>query len=149
MQVILLEKMSKLGGLGDVVNVAPGYGRNFLIPQRKAVPATKANLADFAVRRAELEKTQAGVLAQAQARADALKDAAVTIGRQAGDDGRLFGSVGTQDIAAALTEAGHPVVRAEVRLPTGALKLTGEHAVDVQLHADVIATVTVNIVPSK
>ncbi|MEK8088474.1 50S ribosomal protein L9 [Thermithiobacillus plumbiphilus] len=146
MQVILLEKVKNLGNLGDVVAVAPGYGRNFLIPQRKAVPATQRNLEDFAARRAELEARQAEILAEAQARAERMEGTTVEVSRQAGEGGRLFGSVGTLDIAEALAAAGHPVDRSAVRLPEGALKSLGERSVEIQLHGDVVVTVTVNVV---
>lgn len=146
MQVILLEKIGKLGNLGDVVNVAPGYGRNYLIPQHKAVPATKANQASFAARRADLEAQQAEKLHQAQERGKPLEGLILNIARQAGEGGRLFGSVGTHDIAVALNETGHDVHRSEIRLPHGALKALGERAVEIQLHPDVVVTITVNIV---
>ena len=146
MQVILLEKVKNLGNLGDVVAVAPGYGRNFLIPQRKAVPATQRNLEDFAARRAELEARQADILADAQARAERMEGTVVEVSRQAGEGGRLFGSVGTLDIAEALAAAGHPVDRSAVRLPDGALKSLSERSVEIQLHGDVVATITVNVV---
>lgn len=148
MQVILLEKVRNLGNLGDVVSVAPGYGRNYLIPQHKAVPATRRNLEDFAARRAELEAQQAKILAEAQQRASILDGVVVQVARQAGEGGRLFGSVGTQDIAEALTAVGHAVSRAEVRLPQGAFKSIGERSVEIQLHPDVVVTVTVNVVPA-
>lgn len=146
MQVILLEKVRNLGNLGDVVAVAPGYGRNFLIPQRKAVPATQRNLEDFASRRAELEARQADILAEARARAERMEGTSVEVSRQAGEGGRLFGSVGTLDIAEALTAAGHPVDRSAVRLPEGAFKSLGERNVEIQLHGDVVVTITVNVV---
>lgn len=146
MQVILLEKVKNLGNLGDVVAVAPGYGRNFLIPQRKAVPATQRNLEDFAARRAELEAHQADILAEARARAERMEGTSVEVSRQAGEGGRLFGSVGTLDIAEALTAAGHPVDRSAVRLPEGAFKSLGERNVEIQLHGDVVVTITVNVI---
>ena len=147
MDVILLEKIRGLGALGDTVKVKPGFARNYLIPQGKATSATPENLAAFEARRAELERQQADVLAAAQARAEQLNGMVVTIARKAGDEGRLFGSVGGRDVAEALTEAGAAVDKAEVRLAEGALRDTGEHEVEIHLHADVDATVTVSIVP--
>ena len=146
MEVILLEKVSNLGNLGDKVNVRPGYGRNFLIPQGKAVSATKDNVIAFEARRAELEKAAADVLAAAQARADKLEGMTVTITSNAGDEGKLFGSVGTQDIADACTAAGVEVAKSEVRMPTGAIREVGEYDIDVQLHSDLTATVKVAVV---
>ncbi len=147
MQVILLDKVANLGGLGDLVNVAPGYARNFLFPQKKAVMATKDNLQHFEARRAELEAQVAATLADAQTRADKLSAlAAVEITSKAGDEGKLFGSIGTRDIANAVTAAGVEVVKSEVRLPEGVLRNVGEYEVSVQLHAEVFATVKVNVV---
>ena len=146
MEVILLEKVSNLGGLGDKVNVRPGYGRNFLIPQGKAVSATEQNVAAFEARRAELEKAAADIMAAAQARADKLEGMTVTIASNAGDEGKLFGSVGTQDIADACTAAGVEVAKSEVRMPTGAIREVGEFDIDIQLHSDVTATVKVAVV---
>ena len=147
MNVILLEKVGKLGNLGDQVNVKAGYGRNFLIPFGKAVPATKDNVANFEVRRAELEKVAAGKLAEAEARATKLQDLKVSIEANAGDEGKLFGSVGTEDIASAITAAsGVEVAKSEVRMPDGAIREIGEFEVNVQLHSDVIETVIVIVV---
>ncbi|HSG93810.1 MAG TPA: 50S ribosomal protein L9 [Methylotenera sp.] len=146
MQVILLEKVGNLGGLGDVVKVKDGFGRNFLIPQGKAKRATEANKAEFAARRAELEKQQAAILAVAQARGEKLEGFAVSITQKAGVDGRLFGSVTNSDIAEALVAAGHEVVKAAVRLPNGPLKTIGDHAVSVALHHDVVVNITVSVV---
>ncbi|MBD3610723.1 MAG: 50S ribosomal protein L9 [Gammaproteobacteria bacterium] len=146
MEVILLEKVANLGNLGDKVNVKPGFGRNFLLPQGKAVAATAANVADFEARRAELEKAAAEVLAAAQARADKLNETSVEIARNAGDEGKLFGSVGTQDIADALTASGVEVAKSEVRMPEGALREVGEFDIDVQLHSDVSVTIKVVVV---
>ncbi|HNI63480.1 MAG TPA: 50S ribosomal protein L9, partial [Agitococcus sp.] len=137
MEVILLEKVANLGALGTKVNVKPGYGRNFLIPQGKAVPATKANLEAFEARRAELERQEAETLAAAQARAEQLATLAVVIAAKSGDEGKLFGSVGTRDIAEAVTAAGVAVNKLEVRLPNGALRNTGEYKIALQLHSDV------------
>ncbi|HMU87537.1 MAG TPA: 50S ribosomal protein L9 [Agitococcus sp.] len=146
MEVILLEKVANLGALGTKVNVKPGYGRNFLIPQGKAVPATKANLEAFEARRAELERQEAETLAAAQARAEQLATLAVVIAAKSGDEGKLFGSVGTRDIAEAVTAAGVAVNKLEVRLPNGALRNTGEYKIALQLHSDVMAEVAVTIV---
>ncbi|TEU30730.1 50S ribosomal protein L9 [Alkanindiges illinoisensis] len=146
MDVILLQRIKNLGKLGDKVSVKAGYGRNFLIPQGKAVSATEANTAAFEARRAELEKQEAEVLSSAQSRADKLNEVNVVITAKAGDEGKLFGSIGTRDIADALTASGIEVDRAEVRLPNGALRHTGEFNVAVQLHHDVTAEVLVTIV---
>ncbi len=146
MQVILLEKVGKLGGLGDQVNVKSGFGRNFLFPQGKAVPATKANIVSFEARRAELEAAAAAKLGGAEARAEKIAATAVTIEANAGDEGKLFGSIGARDIAAAITAAGAEVNKSEVRLPHGPLREVGEFEVTVQVHSDVKAVVTVTIV---
>lgn len=147
MDIILLDKIANLGGLGDQVSVKAGYARNFLFPQGKAVPATKDNVAKFEARRAELEAKIAEALAAAQARADQLAAIeAVTIASPAGDEGKLFGSVGTRDIADAITAAGVEVTKAEVKLPTGTLRELGEYDIDVQLHSDVTTTAKVVIV---
>ncbi len=146
MEVILLEKVHNLGKLGDRVKVKAGYGRNFLIPNRKAVPANEANVAKLEAMRAELEKTQAEALAQAEARAAVLRNRVVTIAARVGDEGKLFGSIGTADIAEALTREGVQVAKREVRLPNGPLRVIGDHAVDFHLHADVNVTVTVHVV---
>ncbi|MDD5403786.1 MAG: 50S ribosomal protein L9 [Sulfuricella sp.] len=146
MQVILLEKLAKLGQLGDVVKVKDGYGRNYLIPQKKAKRATEANLAEFQARRAELEKAQAEILAQAQARAEKINGITVQIAQKAGVDGRLFGSVTTSDISDALKAQGFEVAKSEVRMPNGPLKAVGEASVDLSLHTDVTATITVSVV---
>lgn len=146
MEVILLEKVANLGALGTKVNVKPGYGRNFLIPQGKAVPATKANLEAFEARRADLERQEAEILATAQARAEQLATLAVVIAAKSGDEGKLFGSVGTRDIAEAITVAGIAVSKLEVRLPNGALRNTGEYKIALQLHSDVMAEVALTVV---
>jgi len=146
MQVILLEKLAKLGQLGDVVKVKDGYGRNFLIPQKKAKRATEANLAEFQAKRVELEKAQAEILAQAQARAEKINGANIRIAQKAGVDGRLFGSVTTGDISDALKAQGFDVAKSEVRMPNGPLKAVGEASVDLSLHTDVTATITVSVV---
>lgn len=146
MQVILLEKIKGLGALGTKVDVKPGYGRNFLIPQGKALPATARNVAEFEVRRAELERQEAAILAAAQARVAALAELTVTIASKSGDEGKLFGSIGNRDIAEAATAAGVAVDKSEVRLPTGPLRHTGEYDIAVQVHSDLLGTVKVVIV---
>jgi large subunit ribosomal protein L9 len=145
MQVILLEKVISLGGLGDVVKVKDGYARNFLIPKGKAKRATPDNLKAFEGRRAELEKAQADQLAQAQAAAEKLNGLMLQVSRKAGVDGRLFGSVTTYDIAEALSAQGHEVERAAIRLPQGPLKTVGDHVVEIALHSDAHAQVTVSV----
>ena len=145
MQVILLEKVVNLGNLGDVVKVKDGYGRNFLIPQGKAKRATEANKAEFAARRAELEKQQAKLLAAAQARAEKLAGFMLQVTQKAGVDGRLFGSVTNGDIAESLTAQGFEVVKAEVRMPNGPLKTVGDHTVSVALHHDVVVDITISV----
>jgi large subunit ribosomal protein L9 len=148
MEIILLEKTRNLGNLGDKVKVRNGYGRNFLIPHGKAVPATEANIKFFEERRAELEKQANDKLAAAQARADKLTEiGSVTIPAKAGDEGKLFGSVGTRDIADAITAAGVAVAKAEVLMPNGAIRNTGDFELTVQLHSDVAATIKVSVVP--
>lgn len=144
MEVILLERVGKLGNLGDKVTVKPGFGRNFLVPYGKAVPATAANLADFESRRAELEKADAELRAIADSRGSKIEGAEITIVANAGEDGKLFGSVGTREIADVLNAAtGADIDKNEVRLPEGALRHTGEFELDVQLHSDVTVTVKV------
>jgi len=146
MDVILLEKVQNLGNLGDKVRVKPGFARNFLIPQGKAAQATPANLEAFEKRRVELERKQADALGAARARAEALKDLRLRIARKAGDEGRLFGSVGTADVADAASLAGAEVNKHEVRMPEGPLRQVGEHDVLVHLHADVDVTIKVEVV---
>lgn len=145
MEVILLEKVGKLGGLGDKVNVKAGYGRNYLVPYGKAVPATKSNIESFEARRAELEKAAAEKLAAAEARAEKINELELTIVAKAGDEGKLFGSIGTRDIADAIAAAGGDADKSEVRLPEGVLRSTGEYEIDVQLHSDVTAVVKLNV----
>ncbi|MBP2281236.1 large subunit ribosomal protein L9 [Psychrobacter sp. PL15] len=145
MQIILLQRIVNLGKLGETVDVKPGYGRNFLIPHGKALPATKANIEKFETRRAELEAEEAVELNAAQERADALTDVNVIMRAKSGDEGKLFGSIGTRDIAEALTNSGLEVDRSEVKLPEGALRQVGEYNVDIQLHHDVVATILVTI----
>jgi large subunit ribosomal protein L9 len=145
MQVILLEKVVNLGNLGDIVKVKDGYGRNFLIPQGKAKRATEANKAEFAARRAELEKQQAELLAAAQKRAEKLAGYLVQVTQKAGVDGRLFGSVTNYDIAETLTAQGFEVSKSEIRMPNGPLKSVGDHPVTVALHHDVVVDITVSV----
>jgi large subunit ribosomal protein L9 len=147
MEVILLETVGNLGGLGDQVSVKAGFGRNYLLPQGKAVPATAENVAQFEARRAELEAAAASALTAAQKRADAINAmAAVVITMKAGDEGKLFGSVGTRDIAEAATAAGAEIDKSEVRLPEGALREIGTYEVAVQVHANVMAVLNLSIV---
>lgn len=145
MEIILLEKIANLGGLGDKVNVKSGYGRNFLIPQGKAAIATAEKLAEFEQRRVGLEKKAAEILAAAETRAAKIEALTVTITQKAGEEGKLFGSVGTQDIADAITEAGVAVEKQEVRLPDGVLRHTGEFEIDLHFHTDAIASVKLHI----
>lgn len=146
MEVILLQKVENLGNLGDKVKVRAGFGRNFLIPQGKATTATPANVAKFEARRAELETTAAETIAAAQARASALEGLTVTVAAHAGDEGKLFGSVGTSDIAEAATAQGQALAKHEVRLPAGPFRHTGEFEVELHLHTDVNAKLKLVIV---
>jgi large subunit ribosomal protein L9 len=146
MQIILLEKVVNLGNLGDIVKVKDGYARNFLIPNKKARRATKEALAEFEVRRAELEKVAGEKLAAAQAQGEKLAGQTVQVNQKAGVDGRLFGSVTNADIAQALGKQGFEVEKSQVRLPEGPLKMVGEHPVQVSLHTDVLVDVTVAVV---
>ena len=146
MEVILLDKITRLGGLGDKVTVKSGFARNYLIPQGKAVMATKANLEMFEARRAELEAKLADQLAAAQARAAQIEALKVVIASKSGDEGKLFGSIGNRDVADAVTAAGVAVNKSEVRMPEGALRYTGEYDIALQLHADVKTTVKVEVV---
>ncbi len=145
MKVILLERINKLGRLGDVVEVRPGYGRNFLVPQGKAVVATNASLEAFQARKAALEQAELGRLQAAQTRAAALADLVVKIAIQAGEDGRLFGSVGLHDISAALLALGQEVAHSEIRLAEGPLKRIGEYPVRLHLHPEVELDVMVHV----
>lgn len=145
MQIILLEKVTNLGNLGDVVKVKDGYARNFLIPTGQARRATDGAIKEFEARRAELEKVQAEKLAAAQALGERLNGKTITVTQKAGVDGRLFGSVTNADIAEGLKAAGFDVTKPQVRLPNGPLKVTGEHAVSVSLHTDVVVDITVAV----
>ncbi len=146
MEVILLEKIANLGNLGDKVTVKSGYGRNFLVPQGKAVAATAEKIAEFEQRRAELEKAAAEKLAAAESRSEAISKLEIVITQKAGDEGKLFGSVGTQNIADAITAAGAKVEKHEVRLPEGVIRNIGEYNIDINLHSDVTVTLPVKIV---
>ncbi len=146
MQLILLEKVRNLGALGDLVNVKTGYGRNFLIPHGKAVLANAANKAAFETRRAELEKTQQVALNNAKARATKLDGLTVQITGKVGEEGRLFGSVGTVDIAEAVVKLGFDIDRAEIHLPNGPLKMVGDFEIPVSLHAEVNIKIIVSVV---
>jgi large subunit ribosomal protein L9 len=145
MQIILLEKVVNVGNLGDIVKVKDGYARNFLIPQKLARRATKDAIAEFEVRRAELEKIAAEKLAAAQALGEKMSGLTVQIAQKAGVDGRLFGSVTNADVAETLTKQGFAVEKAQVRMPTGPLKMVGDHPVQVSLHTDVLVDVTVSV----
>lgn len=145
MEVILLEKIANLGSLGDKVAIKSGYARNYLIPYGKAVVATPVKIAEFEARRAELEKAAAEKLSAAQARANSLSKLQVVITHKAGDEGKLFGSVGTQNIADAITEAGVAVEKHEIRLPQGVIRQIGEYQIDIHCHTDVIVKMPVTI----
>ncbi len=153
MEVILLEKVGRVGNVGDKINVKAGYARNFLFPFSKAIPATKENLADFEARKAELMKAAADKLAAAQARADKINGMTIRIEANAGDEGKLFGSIGTRDIADAVSAAGQAhgikVEKSEVLLPTGALRETGEYDISLSLGSEVIATIKLTVAASQ
>ena len=146
MQIILLEKVANLGMLGDIVKVKDGFGRNFLIPQGKAKRATETNKAEFAARRAELEKQQADILTAATARGEKLAGYVLKVAQKAGVDGRLFGSVTNGDIAEGLVAGGFEVAKSLVRMPNGPLKTIGDHVVSVALHHDIVVDITVTVV---
>ncbi len=145
MQVILLDKVINLGTLGEIVKVKDGYARNCLIPQGRARRATEANKAEFAAKRAELEKAAAEKLSAAQAQGEKLAGTTIKLTQKAGVDGRLFGSVTNADIAEELTKQGYPVVKAQVRMPNGPIKLVGDSAVSVALHTDVVVQINVTV----
>ena len=149
MQVILLDKVVNLGTLGEIVKVKDGYARNFLIPQGRARRATEANKAEFAAKRAELEKAAAAKLAESQKQGEKLGGTSVKLTQKAGVDGRLFGSVTNADIADELKKQGYEVVKSQVRLPNGPLKTVGEHAVSIAAHTDVVVDVTVQVVAEQ
>ena len=147
MNVILLEKIANLGGLGDEVSVKPGFARNYLLPQGKAVTADDENRSVFEGRRAELEASANEKLAEANTRAEKLVDKELSIAVKSGEEGRLYGSVGTQNIADALTAEGIPVERSEIRMPEGGSRVLGEYEIAIQLHTDVTAQIKVVVVP--
>ncbi|HQX45773.1 MAG TPA: 50S ribosomal protein L9 [Steroidobacteraceae bacterium] len=149
MDVILLQKVANLGTIGDRVKVKSGYGRNFLLPQGKATLATPVNVAKFEARRAELEKVAREQFGDAELRAKAFADFKLTITAKAGSEGKLFGSIGTSDIADAATSAGHKLARSEVRLPNGPLRVVGEHEVSVHLHTDVNVPLAISVVAEE
>ena len=149
MEVILLEKIANLGALGDRVTVKAGYGRNYLIPQAKAVAATADNIEAFESRRAELEKEAAQILSAAEARATAVAALELTIAANAGEEGKLFGSVGARDIAQAAADAGVELDRSEIRLPDGPVRVVGEYAIEVGLHPEVETSLKVIVVPEE
>jgi large subunit ribosomal protein L9 len=146
-EVILLENVRNLGNLGTKVAVNGGFARNYLIPQKVAVPATPENVADFEARRAELERLAQEKLSAAQARADALAGKEFTIAANAGDEGKLFGSIGTRDVAEVITDSGHDVSKSEVRMPYGAIRNVGEYDIALQLHSEVTTDIKLNVVP--
>ncbi|WP_136253604.1 50S ribosomal protein L9 [Onishia niordana] len=146
MEVILLDNIGKLGGLGDKVTVKPGYGRNYLMPYGLAVPASKENLEAFQAQRAELEAQAAERKAEAEARAEQLAEIELSLVAKSGEDGKLFGSIGPRDLAEAIAQAGIDIAKSEVRMPEGPLRRTGEYDIDLQLHADVASSVRVVIV---
>ena len=145
MEVILLEKIANLGNLGDKVTIKSGYGRNYLVPQGKAVAATAKKIAEFEARRAELEKAAAEKLSAAQKLGNELSKLQIVITHKAGDEGRLFGSVGTHNIAEAITAAGIAIEKQQIRLPHGAIRHIGDYPIDINLHSDVIVTLTIKI----
>jgi large subunit ribosomal protein L9 len=149
MEVILLQKVANLGNIGDLVKVKSGYGRNFLLPQGKATVATPDNIKKFEARRHELEKSARDELESAQARAAKLQGFKLTVTAKAGTEGKLFGSIGTSDIAEGVTKGGHKLARSEVRLPGGPLRQAGDHIVQLQLHSDVVVELPVTIVPEE
>lgn len=149
MEVILLENVRNLGKLGDKVDVKPGYGRNYLIPQGKVTPATKDSLAAFEQRRAELEKKAKETLEAAQQRAEQAEKVTVTIASRAGDEGKLYGSIGVREVAMAITEAGVEVKKREVNLPEGPIRSLGQHQVNLQLHPEVETTIALQVVDEK
>ena len=150
MEVILLDNIGKLGALGDKVTVKPGYGRNYLVPYGLAVPATKDNVEAFEAQRAELEAQAVERKQEAEARAEQLNDIELSLVAKAGDEGKLFGSVGTRDIAEAISSStGVDVEKAEVKLPHGALRTTGEFEIDLALHAEVTVTIKLAVVPAE
>jgi large subunit ribosomal protein L9 len=149
MQIILLEAVENLGKLGDTVKVKPGYARNYLLPQGKAMLATKENLAEIDAHRAELERQEAEALGMAKARAEELEGREIVVVRKAGDEGKLFGSVGPADISEALAKQGAEVERQEIRLPVDSIRQTGVYSIGVHLHAEVETTITLRVVADE
>ena len=149
MEIILLEKITKLGDPGDLVEVRSGYGRNFLIPQGKAVPATEKNIAEVEQRRVELEKAAQEALVAAQSRKTVVDELSVIIASKSGDEGKLFGSISNRDIAEAAVAAGVEITKSEVRLPLGPIRQAGEYEIEIQLHSDVIATLKLAVIPEE
>ena len=149
MELILLEKVQNLGDLGEKVNVKPGFGRNYLVPQGKAVPATKENIAAFEARRAELEAAAEERLTEAQSRREAMTDVSVEIVANASDEGKLYGSIGPREIANAVSNAGHALEKSEVVMGEGPIRTTGEFEVVIHLHADVETSVQVIVSPEE
>ncbi len=149
MEVILLERIRNLGNLGDCVKVKAGFGRNYLIPQQKAVPATKVNIEKFEQRRAEYEQKAKDIYTQAEARAAKLNGVVLTIEALASDDGKLYGSVGTAEIAAELTKKVIEICKSEVLLPIGSIRATGEYEIDIALHSDIIKTIQLNVIAEE
>jgi large subunit ribosomal protein L9 len=147
MEVILLEKIANLGNLGDKVSIKAGYGRNYLVPKGKAVPATAKKIAEFEARRAELEKTATDKLSAAQAHAEKLSKLHIVITHKAGEEGRLFGSVGSHNIAEAINNAGGAIEKQQIRLPHGTIRLVGDYDIDVNLHSDVTVTMSIKVAP--
>lgn len=147
MEVILLEKIANLGNLGDKVSIKGGYGRNYLVPQGKAVPATAKKIAEFEAKRAELEKSAAERLGAAQTHAEKLSKLEIVIMHKAGDEGRLFGSVGTHNIAEAINNAGGAVEKQQIRLPHGTIRHIGDYDIDINLHTDVTVTMSIKVAP--
>jgi large subunit ribosomal protein L9 len=145
MELILLEKVQKLGDLGDKVNVKPGYGRNYLVPQGKAIPATAANIAEFEARRAELEKVAASKLTEAEDRVKVIEGMELNLTANASEEGKLYGSIGPREIAMAVEKEGPKLEKSEVIMGEGPIRYTGEHEVVVHLHADIETTIKVNI----
>lgn len=149
MEIILLENVTKLGKLGDQVKVKSGYGRNYLIPFGKAVPATKENVETFNQRRVQLEQAAAEKLGAAQKRSEALADVELTLAVKAGDEGKLFGSIGTRDLADLISSTGVDVQKSEIRLPKGTIRQVGTYDIGLQLHPEVLSSLTVHVVPEE
>ena len=149
MEVILLEKVRNLGSVGDKVIVKPGFARNFLVPKGKAVRATSANVAKFEARRSELEKVAADSLQAAKARAEKLNEFVLTIKAKAAEEGKLFGSISTRELVKAFAQAGQEIAKSEILMPEGAIRRTGEYAINLQLHSDVVVAVKVNVLPEE